>query len=123
MELNKSDLPKVIFIDIDGTLLKHNGGNLSDTLHEEPELLPDVIDKMNGWESAGHQIILTTSRKESIRKYTEDQLIKVGITYDQLIMGLNMGERVLINDLKPYPMRTARAIEIERNKGLKSVEL
>lgn len=99
--INKELLPKTIFIDIDGTILRHNGGNLSDTIKEEPQLLPGALEKLNYWESAGYQIIFTTSRKESLRKFTEDQLLKVGISFDQLIMGLTMGERVLINDLKP----------------------
>ena len=42
---NKSTLPKTIFLDIDGCILKHNGGNLSETLYEEPVLLPGVFEK------------------------------------------------------------------------------
>lgn len=111
-------LPKTLFIDIDGCLLKHNGGNLSESLHEEPKLLPGVLEKINEWESLGYQFIITTSRKESLREFTQQQLLKVGISYDQLIMGLNMGERVLINDKKPDGTLTARSLNIERNSGL-----
>lgn len=121
--INKELLPKTIFLDIDGCVLRHNGGNLSDTIKEEPQLLPGALEKLNYWESAGYQIIFTTSRKESLRKFTEDQLLKVGISFDQLVMGLTMGERVLINDLKPDGTHTARAIEIERNNGLTDIEL
>ena len=117
------ELPKTIFLDIDGCILKHNGGNLSQTLYEEPQLLPGALQKLDLWESLGYKIIITTSRKESLRKFTEKQLLEVGISYDQLIMGLSMGERVIINDLKPDGTHTARAIEIERNKGLKKIEL
>jgi hypothetical protein len=121
--IDKPNLPKTIFLDIDGCVLKHNGGNLSETIKEEPELLPGVLEKLNQWESLGYQIIFTTSRKESLRKFTEEQLLKVGISFDQLIMGLTMGERILINDLKPNGIHTARTIELKRNAGLTTIQL
>ena len=46
-------------------------------------------------------IILTTGRKEGMRRITEQQLESAGIVYDKLIMGIGGGARVLINDLKP----------------------
>jgi uncharacterized HAD superfamily protein len=111
-------MKKTLFIDIDGTLIKHRG-NQTDTILEKPELLPGVIEKLNEWEAQGHKIILTTGRKESLRKMTEKELFKFGIFYDQLIMGLPRGERIVINDKKPdNNITTASAIEIERNEGL-----
>jgi len=116
-------MKKTLFIDIDGTLFKHKG-NLSNILFEESEILPGVIDKLNKWNADGHKIILTTGRTESMRKRTEEQLQKNGIFYDQLIMGLTRGERVIINDLKPNNnMNTATAIEIPRNVGLINVNI
>ena len=47
-------------------------------------------------------IILTTGRKEGMRRITEQQLENAGIVYDRLIMGIGGGIRVLINDLKPH---------------------
>lgn len=116
-------MKKTIFVDIDGTLFKHKG-NLSNILLEESEILPGVIEKLNKWNADGHKIILTTGRTESMRNRTEEQLQKYGIFYDQLIMGLTRGERVIINDLKPgNKMRTATAIEIDRNIGLINVNI
>lgn len=116
-------MKKTLFVDIDGTLIKHTG-NLSKQLLNEPELLPDVLEKLNQWDMDGHKIILTTGRKESMRKITEKQLAKVGIFYDQLIMGLNRGERIIINDSKPNnDMITASAIQIKRNEGLTNVKI
>lgn len=116
-------MKKTLFIDIDGCLIKHKG-NLSKQILEEPELLSGVIEKLNLWESEGHKIILTTGRKESMRNITELQLQKVGIFYDQLIMGLNRGERIIINDNKPDTnMKTASAIEIIRNTGLEKITI
>jgi len=116
-------MKKTLFIDIDGCLLKHNG-NLTEQIKQIPELLPGTIEKLNKWEADGHRIILTTGRKESMRKITEEQLQSVGIFYDQLVMGLNRGERIIINDKKPgIDMRVARSIEIERNKGIGDIDL
>lgn len=116
-------MKKTLFIDIDGTLIKHTG-NLSKQILNEPELLPDVLEKLNQWDMDGHKIILTTGRKESMRKRTEKQLSKLGIFYDQLIMGLNRGERIIINDSKPnMDMKTASAIQINRNEGLTNVNI
>ena len=114
---------KTLFIDIDGCLLKHLG-NLSNEILGEPELLPGVLEKLNEWDGEGHKIILTTGRKESMRKITEEQLSKVGIFYDQLVMGITRGERIIINDKKPdNEMITVSAIEIPRNEGLINVNL
>ena len=116
-------MKKTIFLDIDGCLIKHKG-NLSKQMTEDAELLPGVIDKLNEWEADGHRIILTTGRKESMRSYTENQLLKLGIFYDQLIMGLPRGERVIINDKKnDSDVITASAIQIERNVGLTNINI
>lgn len=116
-------MKKTLFIDIDGTLIKHKG-NLSKQMSEEAEILPNVIEKLNFWESEGHRIILTTGRKESLRKFTEKQMLKLGIFYDQLIMGLPRGERVIINDSKPdNDMVTCRSIEVKRNDGIGNINL
>ena len=76
------------------------------------------------WDKAGHMIILTTGRKEGMRKSTENQLRRAGIIYDKLIMGIGGGTRVLINDLKPdRDGPTAVAINLKRDIGVKDVEL
>jgi uncharacterized HAD superfamily protein len=116
-------MKKTLFIDIDGTLVRHKG-NLSNVYLEEPELLPGVIDKLNKWNADGHKIILTTGRPESMRKITNEQLEKFGIFYDQLIMGLTRGERIVINDKKPsLDITTASAIQVNRNEGLININI
>jgi len=118
-----SEMKKTIFCDIDGCLVKHKG-NLSTQITMSMELLPGTIETINEWEAAGHKIILTTGRKESMRKITEEMLTSLGIFYDQLVMGCNRGQRILINDLKPDNVaNTARAINLKRNKGIQDIEL
>jgi ribonucleotide monophosphatase NagD (HAD superfamily) len=115
--------PKTIFCDIDGTLIEHFPPN-QNFITYEAKVLPGVLDKILEWDKKGYNIILTTGRKESLRKRTEKQLSSLGIFYDQLIMGIGGGVRVLINDLKPGIVdNTAIAINLERDKGIKDIEL
>jgi len=114
--------PKTIFIDIDGTLLFHFGYGILQT--KNTQILPGVIDKFNEWDSKGYNIILTTGRRESERRFTEEQLQDVGIVYDQLIMGLGGGQRIVINDTKSNSDDvTALAICVIRNTGIINVEI
>jgi len=114
---------KTLFIDIDGTLLFHHGFANRQTLLE-PIVLSGVDKKLADWDIKGYRIILITSRKESERKRTKEQLASVGIQYDKLIMGISRGDRVIINDMKPNSIEpTAVAINVIRNKGIEDVEL
>jgi len=110
---------KTIFLDIDGCLVKHTG-DMTKQMENTPELLPGVKEKLVEWERAGYRIILTTGRRESLRAVTEQMLTSLGIFWDDMIMGLPRGPRIVINDIKPGtsdPM--ALAWSPERNVGLK----
>ena len=114
--------PKTIICDIDGVLLKHRNQGLSSQLYSEP--LDGTIKKINEWDASGYNIILITRRRESLREKTEEQLSMYGIFYDQLIMGVGGGDRIVINDRKPNSNRnTAYSINLERNEGVKDVEI
>ena len=120
--------PKTIFCDIDGTLVEHPGtGNKHKQLPQldhKLKLLPGTLEKIWEWDSKGYRIILTTGRKESMRKATIKQLEKAGIIYDQLIMGIGGGQRYLINDLKPgRDYDTAISFNLKRDKGIKDIEI
>ena len=108
-----------IFCDIDGCLIEHQ-----DFYHQDMKLLDGTLDKIKEWDRKGYRLILTTGRRESARCITEQKLAKVGITYDCLIMGLVPSIRVLINDKKPeLDTSTAVSINLDRNKGIKNIEL
>jgi hypothetical protein len=116
--------PYTIFCDIDGTLVTHSPPTTSQLPTHKLELLEGTIEKILEWDKLGYNIILTTGRKESLRKITERQLGEAGIIYDQLIMGIGGGKRYLINDKKPYGTEDyAVAINLERNKGIKNIEI
>ncbi len=119
--------PKTIFCDIDGTLTEYPysaemGNYQFDKWNMKP--LPGTIAKLWEWDKAGHMIILTTGRKEGMRRITEEQLEAAGIIYDRLIMGIGGGSRVLINDLKPdRDGDTAIAVNLIRDTGVKNVKI
>ena len=114
--------PKTIICDIDGVLLKHLNKGLSSQLKSSP--LKNTLDKLIEWDSNGYNIILVTGRRESLREKTEKQLTKYGIFYDQLVMGVGGGDRILINDRKPNSdIDTAYAINLNRNEGIKNVKI
>ena len=116
--------PKTIFSDIDGTLVEHVSPFESTNPNHKMKLLPGTIEKLQDWDMKGYYIILTTGRKESMRKSTEIQLAEAGIMYEQLIMGIGGGVRVLINDTKPYgDFNTAEAINLNRNEGIKNIKI
>lgn len=116
------DKPKTIFCDIDGTILKH-AHSFSNVTDCEPILLDGVLKKFNEWDSYGHKIILTTARKESARALTELHLKSLGLAWDQLIMGISSGQRVLIND-KYLSTDKDRAISINvvTDDGFKNID-
>ena len=115
--------PKTIFCDIDGTLVKHSfPTNNTDSL-KTLKLLPGTIEKISEWDAKGYNIILMTGRRESMRKSTEQQLANAGIFYDQLVMGVGGGVRVLINDNKPDGRQAAMCINVERNVGIDNIQI
>jgi hypothetical protein len=115
---------KCIFLDIDGCIFKHNG-SLSLQVLAEAEVLEGVKDKLDEWDRAGYTIVLTTGRRESLRDKTVRDLAKHGIFYDNILFGMGRGQRVVINDMKPdLPnYKTAKAINLPRNKGIGDIKL
>ena len=114
--------PKTIFLDIDGTLIEHTE-EITEQISKTPNLLNGTLETLTEWDRKGYNIILTTGRRESTRKSTEEQLAKLGIFYDQLIMGLGGGIRVVVNDRKKNKTHdTSIAINLDRNEGIKTLK-
>jgi hypothetical protein len=108
--------PRTYFIDLDGTLFTHRGYGQANQTPPGYEL-PCAKEFVDALLARGHHVILTTGRRECLRAETVDQLNKAGIVYDQLIMGLPPGERIVINDSKSDLPITAYGLTVERNKG------
>lgn len=116
--------PKTYFVDIDGVIFKQQGRWPDiETIDPVQDLLPGVREKFLKWESQGCTIILTTGRAPNFRKLTEQQLQKAGIPYHLLIMAAGMGQRVLINNLKPQEpeVSTAVAVNLPIDKGFTEI--
>lgn len=113
---------KTIICDIDGVIFNHSG-DISRVHLNKPKLLPGALQQFKEWDIEGCNIILMTGRRESVRKETEKQLSQAGIFYDQLIMGVGGGTRVLINDRKPNGDITTKTHCLVRNKGLETLNV
>ena len=120
--MDAKSYPKTIVCDIDGCVLQHHG-TLGDITKGPAKLLPGVEKMFNEWNDHSCFIVLLTGRKESARQFTETQLREVGLFWDVLIMGATRGERILVNDKKPSGYHTARAINLDRNKGMQDIDM
>jgi hypothetical protein len=109
-----STLNKTWIIDLDGTVLKH-AGYMKDGYDS---LLPEAKNFLNKL-SKNDFIIFITARKEKYRKITEEFLSLNNIIYSLIIFDAPLGERIVINDIKPTGLKTAIALNVERDSGLK----
>ena len=105
-----SGMGKTWILDLDGTILKHNGYKLDgkDTLLEGAKAFLDKI-------SAEDMVVFLTSRKKEYAEITEDFLRKWNIRFDTIIYNAPYGERILINDKKPSGLQTAIAVNTDRD--------
>ena len=117
MSINLSMLPHTWLIDVDGTVLKHNGHK-----NGGDELLPGVREF---WGQIPDEdvVILLSARTEDEKKATLDFLRQCGLRFDHTLFGLPVGERVLINDEKPRGLATAVAANIPRDVGLFGIQV
>lgn len=106
-----TDLGHTWFIDLDGTVLAHNGH-----LTGGDRLLPGVQDL---WAEipSGDCIVIVTGRAESYRQPTLAYLDSEGLRYDHALFGLPLGERIVVNDAKPGGLITALAWSRDRDQG------
>ena len=124
MELRVLDEKKIktIFCDQDGCVFEHRG---KEGISLSQPILPGVKQKFDEWEKKGYIVIITTARNRRFKEITEKAQLNNGLKYDDLIMNIGSGQRVLINDQKPYDgwegKETAIAINIKRDEGLINV--
>jgi len=116
--LRLSPLAKTWLLDVDGTLVKHNGHLYGDDefLEGAEEFLKTI--------NKDDKVILLTSREEKYKKDLESFLERNNIRYDCIIYGLPYGERILVNDKKTSGLKTAYAINKSRDdKVLLNIEI
>jgi hypothetical protein len=117
MRLPLSNLAHTWLIDVDGTILCHNG-------HKQggDALLPGVHEF---WATIppGDTIVLMSAREETYREATLAFLEAAGLRFDYALFGLPHGERILINDVKPRGLHTALAVNLRRDGGLAELRI
>lgn len=108
--LEFSSLAKTWILDIDGTLVKHNGYKIDgyDTL------LDGVSDFFKALPPSDKVVLLTARKKEYIPAL-KHFLAKNNIRYDVLLSDMPMGERILVNDRKPSGLDMSFAINKKRD--------
>ena len=108
----KINQPKTWFIDLDGTIVVHNGYK-----HGQDVLLNGV---KNFFESLPENdfVVITTARNKKYKSQTLDFLKKNNIRYNKIIFDLPTGERILINDMKLDGSITSFSLNLERDSGL-----
>jgi hypothetical protein len=111
-ELVLSPLGHTWFLDLDGTLVKHNG-HLTDG---QDDLLPGA-DALLAQIPPDDLVVIVTSRAEAFRDATEQFLADHRIRYDHIIFGAPFGERIVVNDAKPSGLRTAVSVSVTRDQG------
>ena len=105
-----SPLGKTWILDIDGTIVKHNGYKLDgkDTfLIGAKEFLLNIPET--------DKIVFITSRTEECREQTERFFTENGITYHAIVYGVPYGERILVNDKKPSGLIMSIAVNTTRD--------
>ena len=114
-DLPLKDLPKGWILDLDGTLVVHNGYKTG-----EDTILPGVKDFFEKNVKADDYVLIISARFSEFKGIAEKCLDTNGIRYDKIIYDTPRGERILINDRKPWGggLDTAYSINIDRDAGL-----
>ena len=110
--LELSSLNKTWILDLDGTLLKHNG------YLQGGDVLLSGVKEFFASLPKGDKVILLTARKKEHLDSLSLFLKQNGIFYDYLLCDMPVGERILVNDQKPSGLNTAFAINKKRDEAL-----
>ncbi|MCI9592455.1 MAG: hypothetical protein HFG42_18340 [Lachnospiraceae bacterium] len=105
-----SSLPHTWILDLDGTILVHNGYKN----YGKDIFVPGAKEFLKSL-PPDDCIIFITSRLEKYKKLTEDFLYQENINFFTVIYGMPYGERILINDNKPSGLRMAFACPVIRD--------
>lgn len=108
--LELSSLAKTWILDIDGTLVKHNGYKIDGC-----DSLLDGVKEFFESLSPKDKVVLLTARKEENLPELRNFLARNNIRYDFLLSDMPTGERILVNDRKPSGLDMSFAINKDRD--------
>ena len=109
-ELILSTLGHTWILDLDGTIVKHNGYKIDG----EDTLLPGALEFLKSIPEKD-MVVWITSRSSDEREKTEEFLAANGIRHENMIFDAPFGERILMNDDKPSGLAMAVAIRRRRD--------
>lgn len=105
-----------IFCDIDGTIFKYR--KFENLFSEKASLIDGIQNYLKEFSFNGGHIVITTARPNTLREFTIEELMENNIPFDQLVMGIGRGERILINDSEFDNVPRAIAIPLNRNQSI-----
>lgn len=111
--LELSSLAHTWILDVDGTIVKHNGYKIDgyDTLLEGVKEFFSQVPQED-------KIVLLTARTGEHLENLKQFLQANNLRYDHILTDMPMGERILVNDNKPSGLNCAYAMNKERNDSL-----
>ena len=110
-EIRLSPLPKTWILDLDGTLVVHDGPFIMG----KDEFLPGAREFLESIPKRD-MIIFLTARSDYEKAHTMRFLKENKIRYYHIIFNAGEGERIMINDMKPDGLVTAYAINTKRDR-------
>ena len=110
-ELRLSPMQKTWILDLDGTLVVHDGPFIM----RKDEFLPGAREFLESIPKRD-MIIFLTARSDYEKAHTMRFLKENKIRYDHIIFNAGEGERIMINDMKPDGLVTAYAINTKRDR-------
>jgi hypothetical protein len=111
------DKKNTIFCDIDGTIFKYR--KFEDYTSTPAEPIHSTIEYLKQQKEEGHMIIFTTARPYTLFSHTVWELETHNVYFDRIIMDIERGPRILINDMDPGKDEPrAIAINLVRDKGI-----
>lgn len=109
-----STLGHTWIIDLDGTIVKHNGyktDGKDSFLPGAQEFMKNIPEK--------DMIIFLTSRSKAYREETERFLNNNGIRYEHIIFEAPYGERIIVNDNKTSGLQMGYAVNKTRDDAIR----
>lgn len=106
----------VLFVDLDGTLVKNSAEALEPYWGSTGGLDGNIVALNRLFDSGHGRIIIVTSRKQSAKSVTIEQLERLGIRYHDILFDIPHCRRFIVNDFSPSnPYRSAEAINLPRD--------
>ena len=112
--IHLSHMSKTWILDLDGTIVKHDGPFLDG----EDSFLPGAKEFLQSIPKED-MIVFLTARTEYEKPHTLRFLREKRVRYDHIIFNAGRGERILINDKKRDGLLTAFAVNTERDEFCK----